>query len=143
VTTLYIIENSRAIRDEDGNTLYYEGTAEDITERKKREDILKESEEKYRTLVANIPGAVYRCANDADWTMEFFSETIEDISGYPAGEFIRNRVRLANSSEIGCEAIRASYIPTTGIWLPAASKKALTKSNRTLWSTVSRVPTGA
>ena len=33
----------------------------DITERKKVEQALRESEEHFRTLVENIPGAVYRC----------------------------------------------------------------------------------
>ncbi len=36
-TTLYVRENARAVRDQDGNVLYYEGTIEDITERKRAE----------------------------------------------------------------------------------------------------------
>ena len=39
-TKIYVRENARAIRDENGNTVYYEGTAEDITERKKMEEEL-------------------------------------------------------------------------------------------------------
>jgi len=31
---------------------------------------LRENERKFRTLVDNIPGAVYRCAFDPDWTIE-------------------------------------------------------------------------
>jgi PAS domain S-box-containing protein len=54
---------------------------------------LEKSEERFRTLVANIPGAVYRCACDPDWTMQFLSDTIEDLSGYPAADFLGNRVR--------------------------------------------------
>jgi len=49
--------------------------------------------QRYRSIVANIPGAIYRCANDKDWTMEFISDKINDISGYPASDFINNRVR--------------------------------------------------
>jgi len=40
MTPIYIRENAREVRDVDGNMLYYEGTVEDITERKKFEDEL-------------------------------------------------------------------------------------------------------
>lgn len=62
-------------------------------EHKETEEALQESEEKFRTLVSNIPGAVYRCALDADWTMYFISDAIEEICGYPASNFIENSVR--------------------------------------------------
>ncbi len=58
---------------------------------------MQSSEARYRTLVANIPGAVYRCACDEHWTMELISDVIEDISGYPASDFIANRVRSFES----------------------------------------------
>ncbi|MCA9424091.1 MAG: response regulator [Candidatus Omnitrophica bacterium] len=58
---------------------------------------LQESEERFRTLVSNIPGTVYRCHLDPDWTMEFISENIEEISGYPSSDFIQNRVRTYDS----------------------------------------------
>ena len=54
---------------------------------------LRESETKFRTLLANIPGACYRCTHDADYTTEFISDAIAEISGYPAADFIRSRVR--------------------------------------------------
>ena len=54
---------------------------------------IKESEEKFRTLVSNIPGAVYRCAADESWTIEFLSDAIKDISGFPPSDFIQNKVR--------------------------------------------------
>ena len=63
------------------------------TERDRAEAALKESEKKFRTLTANIPGAIYRCANDPDWTMDFISDVIEQISGYKASDFIQNSVR--------------------------------------------------
>ena len=39
-TTIWISENSTAIRDENGEVLYYQGTAQDITERKHAEELL-------------------------------------------------------------------------------------------------------
>ena len=41
----------RAIRDKDGKAEYYEGTMEDVTDRKRSEDAVRESEAKYRALV--------------------------------------------------------------------------------------------
>jgi PAS domain S-box-containing protein len=66
-------------------------------ERASAEEILISSEKRYRTLVENIPGAVYRCYYDSDWTMAFISEAIAKISGYPAADFINNQVRSFTS----------------------------------------------
>jgi len=60
---------------------------------------LRASEALLRSLVSNIPGAVYRCACDSDWTMEWLSDEIEAISGYPAADFIGNAVRTFASIE--------------------------------------------
>ena len=63
------------------------------SERDRAEAALRESERTFRTLTGNIPGAVYRCADDPDWTMAFVSDVIEEISGYQAAEFIHSRKR--------------------------------------------------
>ena len=65
--------------------------------RKQSDEVLKESEQKFRTLVNNIPGASYRCANDENWTMEYVSNEIERISGYPSSDFINSKVRTFDS----------------------------------------------
>lgn len=46
-----------------------------------------------RSLIENVPGAIYRCALDSDWTMELMGDEIERISGYPTADFIRNACR--------------------------------------------------
>jgi diguanylate cyclase (GGDEF)-like protein/PAS domain S-box-containing protein len=45
------------------------------------------------SLVANVPGAIYRCALSSDWEMEFMSREIKRITGYPAAEFVGNNAR--------------------------------------------------
>ncbi|HCS13407.1 MAG: histidine kinase [Zetaproteobacteria bacterium CG06_land_8_20_14_3_00_59_53] len=55
------------------------------------------SENRFRTLVGNIPGAVYRCRPDSGSSMEFISDDIERISGFPATDFIDNASRSYRS----------------------------------------------
>jgi PAS domain S-box-containing protein len=58
---------------------------------------LQTSETQLRTLMTNVPGAIYRCANDEHWTMELISDDIERISGYPPSDFIGNACRTFES----------------------------------------------
>jgi PAS domain S-box-containing protein len=49
------------------------------------------------SLTRNIPGAIYRCGLDPDWTMQLIGDEIERITGYPADDFIDNRRRSYGS----------------------------------------------
>ena len=71
--------------------------AEETRKRQEAEEALKQSERQYRTLVSNLPCAVYRCKMDSDWSMLFLSDAIEDISGYSPVDFIDNKVRTYES----------------------------------------------
>ncbi|HLO52343.1 MAG TPA: response regulator [Kamptonema sp.] len=73
------------------NTVAWVGR--DISDRKQIEAALRQSEERFRTLVDNIPGAIYRCIFNLDITVEFLSDAVEEIVGYRASEFIHNRLR--------------------------------------------------
>ncbi|MGD8909048.1 MAG: response regulator [Chromatiales bacterium] len=66
---------------------------EEIEERTKAQKALHESRQRMDNILANSPGAIYRCANDKDWTMEFISAGITRITGYAAEDFIDNRIR--------------------------------------------------
>ncbi|WP_321321422.1 response regulator [Labilibaculum sp.] len=49
---------------------------------------LEESNRKMETLLDNLPGFVYRCANNKDWKMEYVSEGCKDITGYTAKDLM-------------------------------------------------------
>jgi PAS domain S-box-containing protein len=65
------------------------GILSDITERIKQEEMLRERETRLRSLMANMPGGIYRCR--ADWTEVLMSDGIEPITGYPAAAFCEDR----------------------------------------------------
>jgi PAS domain S-box-containing protein len=46
--------------DSNGNVIFLDGVAEDITEKEEKEAALRESEEKYRTLVENVNIGIIR-----------------------------------------------------------------------------------
>lgn len=54
---------------------------------------LAQSELQYQNLIKNIPGSVYLCSCDEHWTMHYIVKKIEEISGYPASDFINNNIR--------------------------------------------------
>ncbi|BCO19429.1 hypothetical protein KUC3_22860 [Alteromonas sp. KC3] len=62
--------------------------ASDLRARKKMEDALRESEAKFRSLIANIPGAAYRALCKDGWPMVFISNAIKEITGYPPEDFV-------------------------------------------------------
>lgn len=66
-------------------------TAYNITDRKLLEAELQASEQKFRSLVLNMPGAAFRC--DGSYTMGYISEGIQDVSGYLSSDFINDRTR--------------------------------------------------
>ncbi|MCM2678737.1 PAS domain S-box protein [Echinimonas agarilytica] len=69
----------------------------DVSDKHDARERLKESEVRFRTMVNNLPGVVYRCALDEHWTMEYISDHIKLISGYPASDFINNKIRTFES----------------------------------------------
>ncbi|EGN76185.1 PAS domain S-box/PAS domain S-box/PAS domain S-box [Idiomarina sp. A28L] len=69
----------------------------DITQQVLLEEALRESEAQFRSLVDNMPGVTYRCRYDEEWTMLYLSDKVDPLSGYPASDFIQNKVRSYDS----------------------------------------------
>jgi PAS domain S-box-containing protein len=87
-SSVFIRESASIVRGEDGEVLYYEGTVEDITERKKVMAELNEERNLLRTLIDNLPDRVYVMdalgrkiiSNTADWQASG-GKSMEDIIG--------------------------------------------------------------
>jgi PAS domain S-box-containing protein len=65
-------------------------THTDITEMKRAEEIIRESQRVMSTLMGNLPGMAYRCRCDRDWSMEFISEGCLALTGYSPSEVMGN-----------------------------------------------------
>lgn len=67
----------------------FELMADKVEEREERIRQLEST--RFQALVKNIPGATFRFSSDADRTADFFSDPIQDITGYPPEAFIANK----------------------------------------------------
>lgn len=61
-----------------------------IEQRKQAQHQLGYSEARLHSMIANLPGSVYRRKLDENWTPLFLSEGIFKISGYPAEDLVGN-----------------------------------------------------
>jgi PAS domain S-box-containing protein len=92
---IWVEDEVIVVVDANGTPMQAQGFLLDITHRKAAELALGESEERFRTLVGNVPGVIFRCEIDSDWTMEYLSDEIEDLVGYPAREFVKRERSFA------------------------------------------------
>jgi PAS domain S-box-containing protein len=56
---MFVLESARVTRDSAGRILYYEGSVENVTQRKRAEDALSEERWLLRALIDNLPDYIY------------------------------------------------------------------------------------
>ncbi|MFO8039613.1 MAG: PAS domain S-box protein [Sodalinema sp.] len=79
---------ARLVSNGQGHPLRIDGISSDITELKQTEIALRASEERFRSLVANVPGVIYRVLPNQTWATVFISDAIEEMTGYQAQAFL-------------------------------------------------------
>ena len=64
---------------------------QEIREKEKAEQALRQSRRKLSTLLGNLPGMAYSCVNDQDWTMLYMSDGCLELTGYTPSELVQSR----------------------------------------------------
>ncbi len=65
-------------------------------ERIEFETLLKESEERFKLLANNIPGAVYLAEFDEKWSKIYINDEIQKITGYDKQDYLDNKIYLVD-----------------------------------------------
>jgi PAS domain S-box-containing protein len=84
-----VLANEYPVNDESGEVLYAVCAELDITERKKAEKSVKESEALLRTLYNNLPGGMMLI--DDDYTVVQVNNTVCEITGFTKDELIGSK----------------------------------------------------
>jgi PAS domain S-box-containing protein len=69
----------------------------DITERKRKEAELAESQRRLASLINSLPGIAFSCSNDPKWSMRYLSEGCLNLTGYTSEELLERGVVSYNS----------------------------------------------
>ncbi len=77
---IVVLENSRAILDDDGNVAAHEGTITDITERKRAETRIFEEKERAQVTLQSIGDGVITA--DADGNVDYINPVAQDLTGW-------------------------------------------------------------
>jgi PAS domain S-box-containing protein len=88
----WIFGRGRVIRDKNGVAVRYSGIDIDVTDRKKTEEALRESEVRYRSLIENANDLVFTL--DLDFRITSANPAVERLLGYAPDELIGTPLSL-------------------------------------------------
>ncbi|KAA0002894.1 MAG: PAS domain S-box protein [Thermoplasmata archaeon] len=94
---------AKAVRDEHGEVRYYDGIIEDITDRKKTEEALRESEEKYRTLAEQSMDGIFLALG---YKLMYANSALLNILGAKSFDELKDKNLLRFLQEEDAEKIR-------------------------------------
>ena len=87
---IWLSVNRRPVHDGNGVEIYREGSIEDITERKHAEARLRESEEKYRSIVETANEGIWLITNEA--CTSYVNQQMAAMLGYTVAEMLGHQI---------------------------------------------------
>jgi len=98
---IWVRENSRVVRDPEGQILYYEGSVEDITERKRAEETIQGQNEFMRTILDSLSYPFY-VINVDDYSIEIANRAAgKDVAGKASCHALLHNSDAPCSGEMG------------------------------------------
>lgn len=140
-----------AIRDERQQISGYLGIATDISAQLQASRALQDNEQRLRSMISNLPGAVYRCRNDGSWSIVHISDEIERLTGYPASDFSTQQRSLSSlilpsdlpvtrsaqnslaDGEVFAVNYRIRHADGHSVWISEKGRGAYADSGELLW----------
>jgi PAS domain S-box-containing protein/putative nucleotidyltransferase with HDIG domain len=122
--------------DEQGRLLNMHGVIQDVTERKQAEQLLRDREREYRTLVEQIPAIVYVDDVSGEIHSLYIGPQVEKILGYTPQEWLEQSLSLWISllHPDDREVVRAKYMRCVEKGEPfEAEYRIRTADGRLLW----------
>jgi PAS domain S-box-containing protein len=112
--SVWLLTSGVPILDKEGNLLGYRGADIDITERKRAEEALKDSEERYRSLVNNVKLGILRSTPGPPGRILEVNPAMEEITGYSRKELLKMDISELYVNLEEREAIVKELVSTRG-----------------------------
>ncbi len=87
---IWVRDSARIVRDDDGTVLFYEGTLTDVTQQKRAEEALRESEDRFRSAFQHAP--VGMALVGIDGTMLRANDMLGEMLGIPTQDLLGRSV---------------------------------------------------